>query len=134
MPGMRPILFGRIHGEERRGCAAEVMQTHGFAELGDDARADDVVDAACGEGASLVGGPEPVMLVATEQARADLLQIAQEIGEELLGHPEALGTLRLGVLRIEKNVHPGSIELEMPADGEGGDAAAADQPEAEQGQ
>ena len=75
------------------------------------------------------------MLAATEQAGADLLHIAQEIGKELiLRYPEALGTLRLGVLRIEKHVRPGSIELDMPTDRKGGDAAPTDQPKAEQGQ
>ena len=47
------------------------------------------------------------MLAATKQAGADLLQIAHEIGEKLLRNPEALRTLGLGVLRMEKNVHPG---------------------------
>ena len=114
--------------------ATEVMKTHGFSELLGDSRADNVVDAACAQRAPLVGCPKPVMLAATEQAGADLLQIAQEIGKELLRHPEALRALGLGVIRIEENVHPGSVELKMTADGEGGDAAAAYRPEAEQGQ
>ena len=58
----------------------------------------------------------------------------QEIGEELLGHPEALGTFRLGILRMKQNIHPADIELKVPADGEGGDAAPAYRPEAEEGQ
>src|ERR1700687_5254043 len=75
------------------------------------------------------------MLTATEQAGADLLHVLEEIGQELLlRYPEALGALGLGVLRIEKHVHPGSVELKMPADGKGFDAAATDQPQAEQGQ
>ena len=74
------------------------------------------------------------MIAAAEQARPDLLQVAHEIGKELLRHPETLRTLRLGVLRIEKNVHAGSIELKVPADRQGGDAAPAYEPEAEQGQ
>jgi len=38
------------------------------------------------------------MLPATEEARADLVEVAKQIGEEFLGHPETLGTLGLGVL------------------------------------
>jgi hypothetical protein len=38
--------FGRIRCYEGGGCASEVMQTHGFAELGSDAGADNVVNAA----------------------------------------------------------------------------------------
>jgi hypothetical protein len=59
------VLFGYIRGSvlenagheanqlgcigccEGGGCAPEVMQTHGFAELGSDMRAGNVVDAAC---------------------------------------------------------------------------------------
>jgi hypothetical protein len=39
-------LLGCIGGYEGGGRSAEVMQTHGFAELGSDVGADKVVDAA----------------------------------------------------------------------------------------
>lgn len=39
--------FGCIRSYEGRGCPAEIMQTHGFAELRSDAGPDNVVDAAC---------------------------------------------------------------------------------------
>jgi hypothetical protein len=42
-----PNQFGRIGCCEGGGCAPEVMQTHGFAELGNDVGAHSVVDAAC---------------------------------------------------------------------------------------
>jgi hypothetical protein len=57
-----------------------------------------------------------------------------EIGQELFGYPETLRALGLGVLRDEKNVHAGSIVLQMPTDREGGDAPPAYEPGAEQGQ
>src|SRR5262245_54017694 len=75
------------------------------------------------------------MLTATEQAGADLPQIMLEIGEELLvRYPEALGTLRLGVLRIENYVRPCGIEFKVPANRKGGDTAPSDEPEAEETQ
>jgi len=58
----------------------------------------------------------------------------QEIREELVRNPKALGPLCLGVLRMEKNVHPRSIELEVTADCERGEAAPAYLPEAEEAQ
>ena len=78
--------------------------------------------------------PYPIKSGLTEKARAYLLQIVQQIGQELLGHPETLRTFGLGVLRIEKNVHTGSIKLKMPAEGEGRDTAPAYRPKAEQRQ
>jgi hypothetical protein len=38
--------FGRIRCYEGGGSTPEVMQTHGFAELGNDVGADNIVDAA----------------------------------------------------------------------------------------
>ena len=99
------MRFGRIRCYEGGGCAAEVVQTHGLAELGPDVGADNVVDAAAGKGAALAGCPKPVMLPATEKARADFLKVAKQVGEEFLGNPETLGTLGLGVLWKEQNVH-----------------------------
>jgi hypothetical protein len=55
------------------------------------------------------------MLAATEQSGTDLLQIAQEIGEKLLRNPEALRALCLGVRRMQQNIYPGIIKLEVPA-------------------
>ena len=99
---------GRVHGEVGGSCSTEVVETHGLSELLESSRADNVVDASGAERASPIRRPKPVMLLAaTEQPGADLFQIAQEIGEELiLRYPEAFGTLRLGVLRIEKHVRP----------------------------
>ena len=126
---------GRVHGEVGGSCSTEVVETHGLSELLESSRADNVVDASGAERASPIRRPKPVMLLAaTEQPGADLFQIAQEIGEELiLRYPEAFGTLRLGVLRIEKHVRPDSIELDMSAEGKGRNAAATDQPKGEQG-
>ena len=68
------------------------------------------------------------MAAATEQDGSDFLQIAHEIGKELLRHPDALRTLGLGVRRIQENVHACIIELKMTADGQGGEAAPAYRP------
>ena len=40
-------LLGSVGGDERGRCSPEVMQAHGFAELGSDTGADNVVDPAC---------------------------------------------------------------------------------------
>jgi len=47
-------------------------------------------------------------------------------------HLETLHPLGFGVLRIKENIHPISVVFEVSADVEGGDAAAANRPEAEQ--
>ena len=44
--GHKANHFGRVGCYEGCGCAPEVMQTHGFAELGSDVGADNVVYAA----------------------------------------------------------------------------------------
>ena len=90
--------FGRIGCNEGGGCASEVVQTHGFAELGPGVGADNVEDAATAKWTPLAGCPKPVMLPATEEARADLVEVAKQIGEEFLGNTKTLGTLSLGVL------------------------------------
>jgi hypothetical protein len=51
------------------------------------------------------------MLAVTEQDRSYFLQIAHEIGKELLRHPEALRAPRLGVSRMEENIYAPIIEL-----------------------
>src|SRR5690242_2824136 len=73
------------------------------------------------------------MLAPTEEARADFLEVAKQVGEEFLWNPKTLGTLRLGVLWKKKNVHAGGVELKVTSDGEGGDAAAPDQPNTDEG-
>ena len=40
-------LLGSVGGDERGGSSPEVMQTHGFAELGHSAGPDNIVDPAC---------------------------------------------------------------------------------------
>ena len=74
------------------------------------------------------------MLAVTEQGRSYFLQIPREIGKKLLGHPEALRAPRLGVRRMQENIHACIVELNVLADGEGGDTATAYGPKAEQGQ
>jgi hypothetical protein len=71
---------------------------------------------------------------ATDQEGSDFLQIARQIGEELLRHPNALRTLGLGVRRIQENVHASIIELKMTADGQGSEAAPPYRPNGDQGQ
>jgi len=66
---------------------------------------------------------------ATDQEGSDFLQIARQIGEELLRHPNALG-----VRRIQENVHASIIELKMTADGQGSEAAPPYRPNGDQGQ
>ena len=68
------------------------------------------------------------MAAATEQDGSDFLQIAHEIGKELLRHPEALRALGLGVRRMQENIHACIIELKVTADGQGGEAATAYRP------
>src|SRR5665648_413668 len=125
-------LVRRLHGDEGCCCAAEVVQTHGLPELGVGAGADNVVNTPRGERTALKRRPKAVMIVGADQLGTDLLQIALEIGEKQIGDPEALGPLGLGVFRKEQDSEAVSIKLQVPADGEGGDAAAADQPQAEQ--
>ena len=73
------------------------------------------------------------MVAAAEQAGTNLVEVAKEIRKELLRHAEALGTFGLGVLRIEQDIHPGGIELEMTRDAECCDAASANRPNAVEG-
>src|SRR5437660_12727354 len=74
------------------------------------------------------------MLAVTEQDRSYFLQIPHEIGKELLRHPEALRAPRLGVGRMQENIHARIVELKMTADGEGCETATTYRPQAEQGQ
>ena len=74
------------------------------------------------------------MLAVTEQDRSYFVQIAHEIGKELLRHTEALRAPRLGVSRMQQNIHACIVELKMTADGEGREAATAYRPQAKQGQ
>ena len=74
------------------------------------------------------------MLAVTEQDRSYFLQIAHEIGKELLRHPEALPAPRLGVGRMQEDIDACIVELKMTADGEGCQAATAYRPQTEQGQ
>src|SRR5258707_13338458 len=74
------------------------------------------------------------MLAATEQDRADFLQIAHEIGKELLRHPEAFRAPRPSVGRMQKNICACIVELKMTADGQGRNAATAPRPQAGHGQ
>ena len=74
------------------------------------------------------------MLAVTEQDRSYFLQIAREIGKELLRPPEAFRASRLGVSPMQENIYACIVELKMTADGEGCQAATAYRPKAEQGQ
>lgn len=69
----------------------------------------------------------------TEQAWPDLGKVAKQIGEQILWYAEALGTFGLGVLRIEQDVHPRGVELQMTRDGEHCNAAPADRPNTVEG-
>ncbi len=120
--GDKTDLVRSIRGDEGGGCAAEVMQTHGFPELICCMGADNVVNPTRGERTALKGRPKAVMLGTPHNAWADILQIVLEVGEKLIGHPVALSLLGLGVLGIEEKVHAGSIEHDMPIDGKRGKA------------
>ena len=72
------------------------------------------------------------MFATAEQARADPLQIVQEVREKLVRNPEALDALCFGVLRMKQNVYPRNVKLEVAADRESGDATSANLPEAEE--
>jgi hypothetical protein len=74
------------------------------------------------------------MLAVTEQDRSDFLQIPRDIGKELLRHPEALRAPRLGISRMQQNIHACIIELKVTADGERCEATATYRPQAAQGQ
>ena len=83
-------LVRSIRGDEGGGGTAEVMQTHGFPELGAGAGADDVVDAARGKRTALERRPKAVMAVAADEAGTDFQKIALKIGEKFFWNPEAL--------------------------------------------
>src|SRR5947208_17152040 len=74
------------------------------------------------------------MRAVTEQDRSYFLQVAHEIGKELLGYPEALSSSGLGVRRMQQNIYACIVELKMTADSEGCQAATAYRPQATQGQ
>src|SRR5262245_10409552 len=74
------------------------------------------------------------MLAVTEQDRSYFRQIAHEIGKELLRHPEALRAPRLGVSRMQQNIHACIVELKMTTDRESCEAATAYRPQATQDQ
>src|SRR6185312_4588729 len=74
------------------------------------------------------------MLALTEQGGSYFLQISHEIGKDLLRHPEALRAPRLGVSRMQENIHACIVELKVTADGEGCEAASAYRPQTEKGQ
>ena len=98
-PRNKGYFRGRVGGYEGRRRPAEVMQTHGFAELGEDAGAHNRINLARGERASFVRCPEPVMKASTEKARPDLLEVAKQVGQELFRDAEAFCPLGFGVLR-----------------------------------
>ena len=128
-------LVRRIHGEKRGACAAEVMKAHGLSELGEDACTHDVVDAACDSADVL--GMRPIARHAGCDRAGGGGSPSNSAGDKAgvgSGTRKLSARLAFGVLRIEKDVHPGSIELEVPADGKGSDASPAYQPKAEQGQ
>jgi hypothetical protein len=58
----------------------------------------------------------------------------REIGDDCFRHPEALFSLRFGVLGIEQDVHSSLVELDVSAHRQGCKASATDNPEAEQHQ
>jgi hypothetical protein len=92
----QPDLIWGIYGEEGSGRAPEVMQTHGFAKLRHSPRMGDVINAASGEGASLVGGPKSIMVAVTNEPRADRTKIVHEVGDNRSRHPEALYLMSSG--------------------------------------
>jgi hypothetical protein len=61
------------------------------------------------------------MITCTEEARADLPQIAPEVGQERIGHSKAFRPLAFGVLGEQEDINAGGIELDMSADGEKSD-------------
>ena len=65
------------------------------------------------------------MMASTEEARADVLQVAKQVGQELFRDAKAFLALGLGILRKEQDVHAGRIELQMARDRDRGDAGAA---------
>lgn len=61
------------------------------------------------------------MITCTEEARADLPQIAPEVGQERIGHSKAFRPLAFGVLGEQDDIDAASVKFEMPADGEESD-------------
>src|SRR5262245_18403825 len=100
------------------------MHTHVLSELGEEPRTNDGISAAALARVSVIGSPEPIMFATTKQGRSDFLQIPPEIWNELLGYPEALRPLCLGVGGVHENIYACIVELERTMDREGIDTAA----------
>ena len=80
----------------------------------------------------MLSDPERVMVLAAGQARSDLVEIADDRGAENLRHRPAFHATGLGVFGKEQQLDViGADALDMAVEGERGEAAAADRPEAQ---
>ena len=133
--GDKPHFLGSLRGQERRRRAAEVVQRHRLTVLLLGAPAYGERDAAIVERAATETDPERVMVLATQEPGANLVEIAPQVGAENSGTGQLSSRFDLVSSGKSKNldVIVADDAVDMTVNRQRRNAATSDRPEAEDG-